>query len=43
MEAVGLDEQRREKIEHYCAVSWYFRYDGEGCEVPPGMNGATDE
>ena len=44
MEAVGLDEHRREQIEHYCAVTWHFRYAGnEGCEVPKGVNGANVE
>ena len=44
MEAVGLDEHRREQIEHYCAVTWYFYYSGNGrCEIPPGVNGANVE
>ncbi|HET7323008.1 MAG TPA: hypothetical protein VFJ06_01625 [Halococcus sp.] len=44
METVGLGEHRREQIEHYCAVTWFFRYKGEeGCEVPAGVNGANVE
>ena len=28
MEAVDLDEQYREQVEHYCAVTRYFLYAG---------------
>lgn len=44
MEAVCPDEHRREQVEHYCAMTWYFLHAGdEGCEVPAGMNRATVE
>ena len=44
IEAVGLDEQYREQVEHYCAVTRYFRYGGnEGCETSKGVTSTTVE
>jgi hypothetical protein len=35
MKAVDLDEQYREQVEYYCAVTRYFMFGGdEGCEIP---------
>ena len=44
MDAVDLDKHRREQVEHYCAVTWYFMFGGDdGCEIPAGVNGTTVE
>ena len=44
LENVGLDEEFREQVEHYCAVTRYFRYGGnDGCEIPDGVKPTTVE
>ena len=42
LEAVHLDEEFREQVKQYCAVTRYFRYGGnEGCKVPDGVKPTT--
>lgn len=44
MESVGVDEQHREQVKYYCAVTWDFRYGGnEGCEIPSDVRPDTVE
>jgi hypothetical protein len=44
MDAVNLDEQYREQVEYYCAVTRYFMFGGdEGCDIPPGVRPETVE
>jgi hypothetical protein len=44
MKAVDLDEQYREQVEYYCAVTRYFMFGGdEGCEIPSGVRPQTVE
>lgn len=44
LEAAALDGQYCEQIQHYCAVTRYFRYGGnEGCEIPEGVTPTTVE
>jgi hypothetical protein len=44
MEAVELDEQSREQVEYYCAVTRYFMFGGdEGCEIPSRVRPQTVE